>query len=175
MVTLPLEIVAAAITIQYWDSPVSSAVWVTIFLLLIVGINLLGVSGFGEAEFYFSLLKILAIVGFMFVPLPSPSPPFPLFQTNFESILGIILDCGGGPTHDHIGGRYWHNPGAFNSGFKGLCSVFVTAAFAFSGTELVGLAAAETEDVRRSLPRAVKLVFWRISGVSALGCGKGEG
>jgi amino acid transporter len=51
--------------------------------------------------------------------------------------------------------------------------VFVTAAFAFSGTELVGLAAAETEDVRRSLPRAVKFVFWRISGVSALGYGKG--
>ena len=39
---------------------------------------------------------------------------------------------------------YWQNPGAFNNGFKGLCSCFVTAAFAFAGTELVGLAAAET-------------------------------
>lgn len=44
----------------------------------------------------------------------------------------------------------------------GLCSVFVTAAFAFSGTELVGLAAAETANPRKSLPTAIKQVFWRI-------------
>jgi amino acid transporter len=57
----------------------------------------------------------------------------------------------------------WHNPGAFNHGFKGLCSVFVTAAFAFAGTELIGLAAAETENPRKSLPTAIKQVFWRIT------------
>ena len=57
---------------------------------------------------------------------------------------------------------YWISPGAFNNGFKGLCSVFVTAAFAFAGTELVGLAAAETANPRKSLPTAVKQVFWRI-------------
>jgi len=50
-----------------------------------------------------------------------------------------------------------------NHGFKGLCSVFVTAAFSFSGTELVGLAAAETENPRIALPKAVKQVFWRIA------------
>lgn len=58
---------------------------------------------------------------------------------------------------------YWRDPGAFNNGFKGLCSVFVTAAFAFGGTELVGLAAAETANPRKSLPTAVKQVFWRIT------------
>jgi amino acid permease len=95
----------------------------------------------------------------------SPMSP----QTEADSccsILGIILDCGGGPQGKYIGGSNWHNPGAFNYGFKGLCSTFVTAAFAFSGTELVGLAAAETADPRKSLPRAVKQVFWRISLVS---------
>lgn len=86
-----------------------------------------------------------------------------IVQADICSILGIILDCGGGPQGSYIGGKYWHDPGAFNGGFKGLCSVFVTAAFAFSGTELVGLAAAETENPRKSLPRAVKQVFWRIS------------
>lgn len=70
MVTLPLEIVAAAITIQYWNSPVSPAVWVTIFLVLIVIINLFGVKGYGEAEFWFALVKVVAIIGFMYVPLP---------------------------------------------------------------------------------------------------------
>lgn len=78
------------------------------------------------------------------------------------SILGIILDIGGGPQGEYLGGKYWLNPGAFNNGFKGLCSVFVTASFAFAGTELVGLAAAETANPRKSLPTAVKQVFWRI-------------
>ena len=58
---------------------------------------------------------------------------------------------------------YWHNPGAFHHGFKGLCSVFITAAFAFAGTELVGLAAAETTNPRKSIPTAAKQVFWRIT------------
>jgi amino acid transporter len=68
------------------------------------------------------------------------------------------LNCGGGPNEGYIGGRYWTNPGAFHNGFKGLCSVFVTAAFSFAGTELVGLAAAETANPRKSLPTACKQV-----------------
>lgn len=76
--------------------------------------------------------------------------------------MGVILDIGGGPGGSYLGGKYWLDPGAFNNGFKGLCSVFVTAAFAFAGTELVGLAAAETANPRKTLPTAVKQVFWRI-------------
>lgn len=143
LVVLPLEIVAAAITIQYWNSSISPAAWVSIFLIIIVCINLFGVRGYGEAEFVFSIIKVIAVIGFI--------------------ILGIVLDIGGGPDGDYIGGKYWLNPGAFNNGFKGLCSVFVTAAFAFAGTELVGLAAAETTNPRKSLPTAVKQVFWRIA------------
>ena len=143
LVVLPLEIVAAAITVQYWNSHISPAAWVTIFLTMIISINLFGVRGYGEAEFVFSIIKVIAVIGFI--------------------ILGIILDIGGGPGGSYLGGKYWHNPGAFNNGFKGLCSVFVTAAFAFAGTELVGLAAAETANPRKSLPTAVKQVFWRIT------------
>lgn len=80
-----------------------------------------------------------------------------------SSILGIILNCGGGPDTGYIGGSYWQTPGAFHNGFKGFCSVLVTASFAFAGTELVGLAAAETANPRKSLPTAVKQVFWRIA------------
>jgi yeast amino acid transporter len=79
------------------------------------------------------------------------------------SLLGIVLNIGGVPGGGYIGGRYWKEPGAFHNGFKGLCSVFVTAAFAFAGTELVGLAAAETANPRKSLPTAIKQVFWRIT------------
>jgi len=84
-----------------------------------------------------------------------------LLQT--QSLLGIVINCGGYPGGGYIGGRFWQEPGAFNNGFKGLCSVFVTAAFSFAGTELVGLAAAETANPRKSLPTAVKQVFWRLT------------
>jgi yeast amino acid transporter len=79
------------------------------------------------------------------------------------SLLGIVLNCGGTPERGYIGGEFWYDPGAFNNGFKGLCSVFVTAAFSFTGTELVGLAAAETANPRKSFPTAIKQVFWRIT------------
>lgn len=102
-----------------------------------------GVKGYGEAEFLFSIIKVIAVIGFI--------------------LLGIVLNCGGTPDRGYIGGEYWRDPGAFNNGFKGLCSVFVTAAFAFTGTELVGLAAAETANPRKSLPTAIKQVFWRIT------------
>jgi len=82
--------------------------------------------------------------------------------TDQFSILGVIINIGGGPGGAYIGGAYWQNPGAFNNGLKGLCSVLVTAAFAFAGTELVGLAAAETANPRKTLPKAIKQVFWRI-------------
>jgi amino acid transporter len=146
LVVLPLEIVAATFTIEFWTKNtkvVDNNVYVTIFLVLIVIINLFGVKGYGEAEFIFAIIKITAVIGFI--------------------ILGIIINIGGGPEGGYIGGMYWRNPGPFNNGFKGLCSVFVNAAFAFSGTELVGLAAAETANPRKSLPTAVKQVFWRIS------------
>lgn len=149
LVVLPLEILSASLTIQFWNHgkyPVTG--FIAIFLVLIIIINLFGVRGYGEAEFIFASIKVLAIIGFI--------------------LLGIIIDCGGGsdatgPFAGYIGGKFWKDPGAFHNGFKGLCSVFVSAAFAFGGTELVGLAAAETENPRKSLPSAVKQVFWRIA------------
>ncbi|PHH90116.1 hypothetical protein CDD83_4462 [Cordyceps sp. RAO-2017] len=143
LTVLPLEVIAAAMTIRYWNDGLSSSIFVGIFLVAITAINLFGVKGYGEAEFTFSIIKVIAIIGFI--------------------LLGIVLNCGGTPDRGYIGGEFWHNPGAFNNGFKGLCSVFVTAAFAFSGTELVGLAAAETANPRKSLPTAIKQVFWRIT------------
>ncbi len=96
-------------------------------------------------EFILGVIKVTAIIGFI--------------------IMGIVIDTGGVSTdpRGYIGAHYWHDPGAFRNGFKGFCSVFVTAAFAFGGTELVGLAAAEAADPRKSLPKATKQVFWRIT------------
>ena len=65
LVVLPLEIVSASITVQYWDTTTSNAAWVSIFLVVIVAINFFGVKGYGEAEFVFSIIKVIAVIGFM--------------------------------------------------------------------------------------------------------------
>lgn len=81
--------------------------------------------------------------------------------------IAFVLVLGGGPKSgqygEYWGARLWYEPGAFAHGFKGFCSVFVTAAFSFSGTELVGLAAAEARNPVKALPGAIKQVFWRIT------------
>lgn len=147
LVVLPLELTAAGITLQFWEGArnIHISVWITVFLVTVIVINLFGVRGYGEVEYVLGVVKIIAVVGFI--------------------IAAIVINSGGVPTDNrgYIGGRYWDTPGAFRNGFKGFCSVFVTAGFAFSGTELVGLAAAEADDPRKSLPKATKQVFWRIS------------
>jgi amino acid transporter len=62
---LPLEIIAASLTIGFWDEHLTRAIFVTLFLATIVTINMFGVKGYGEAEFTFSLIKIVAVIGFM--------------------------------------------------------------------------------------------------------------
>ncbi len=75
LVVLPLEIVAASITIDYWSPGTSNAAWVAMFWVLIVSINMFGVRGYGEAEFVFSSIKVVAVVGFMYVTSLSLSWP----------------------------------------------------------------------------------------------------
>jgi amino acid transporter len=148
LVTLPFEITAAGLTIGYWHE-YNIGIWIVVFMTTLVIVQFFGVRGYGEVEFVLGVIKIVAVLGFI--------------------IFGIIVNCGGVPTdtRGYIGFRYWKGEDgnhAFRNGFKGFCSVFVTAAFAFGGTELVGLAAAESANPRKSLPKATKQVFWRIAG-----------
>lgn len=160
LVLLPLELVAASITIKYWNDKINSDAWVAIFYATIALANMLDVKSFGETEFVLSMIKILSIIGF--------------------TILGIVLSCGGGPHGGYIGGKYWHDPGAFvghSSGtqFKGLCSVFVTAAFSYSGIEMTAVSAAESKNPRETIPKAAKRTFWLITAsyvtiLTLIGC-----
>lgn len=153
IIVLPLELTVCSFTVQYWNDTVSVAVWITIFWVAIILVNIFGTLGYAEEEFWASWFKLLAIIIFM--------------------IIAVILICGGGPSNgiynEYWGARLWYNPGAFQNGFKGFCAVFVTAAFSFAGTELVGLAAAESNNPTKSLPSAIKQVFWRITLFYILG------
>lgn len=143
-VLLPLECIATAIIIQFWDpqETVPRGVWVAISLFLIIVVNLFGVRGYGEVEFATSFIKVVGCIGFI--------------------LAAIVITCGGSPSGHYMGAHTWHDPGPVANGFKGFCSVFITAAFAFAGTELVGLTAAETHNPRIELPRACKQVVFRV-------------
>lgn len=153
------QLVAGSLTMQYWITKerINPGVWVAIFLVIIVAVNLLGVIFFGEIEFWLSTLKVITIVGLI--------------------ILLLCITLGGSPTHDRIGFRFWKNPGAFleykdsldglfihgsKGRFVSFFSVLVTAVFAFLGTELCGITFAECARPRRAIPKAIKLTFYRI-------------
>ncbi|CAI7618444.1 unnamed protein product [Penicillium bialowiezense] len=148
----PNQMTAGALVISYWipAEKVNPGVWITIFLVLVVAINYFGVKFFGEFEFWLSSFKVIVILGII--------------------LLSFILMLGGGPDHDRKGFRYWKNPGAFNhyvlegpSGrFLAFWSTMVSATFAYLGTELVGVTVGEAQNPRKTIPKAIKLTFYRI-------------
>lgn len=143
VIVLPLELVAASLSIDFWHSDINSVAWVAIFYVVIISLNLLGgTGGFQYTELVASIIKLLGIVGF--------------------DILAIVLICGGAG-NGFIGAKHWHNPGAFSHGFKGVIAVLVSATYSLAGTELVALTTAESKvNPRIALPSAIKMVFYRI-------------
>ncbi|KAK7537145.1 dicarboxylic amino acid permease [Phyllosticta citribraziliensis] len=152
LITTPNQLTAAALVIQYWvpAEKINPGVWITVFLVLILGINYFGIKFFGEFEFWLSSLKVVVIVGLI--------------------LLSLILALGGGPTGDRPGFRYWKNPGAFKpyiaegaeGKFLGFWNSLINAVFAYLGTELVGVTVGEAQNPRRVIPKAIKLTFYRI-------------
>ncbi|PYI08878.1 amino acid permease [Aspergillus sclerotiicarbonarius CBS 121057] len=152
IIVTPNQLTAGALVISYWIHPdrVNAGVWITVFLVLIVTINYFGVRFFGEFEFWLSSFKVIVILGII--------------------LLSFILMLGGGPDHDRKGFRYWKDPGAFNTyidhgaagRFYAFWATMVSATFAYLGTELVGVTVGEAENPRKTIPRAIKLTFFRI-------------
>ncbi|PWY83708.1 proline-specific permease [Aspergillus sclerotioniger CBS 115572] len=155
---LASEVTAAGIIIQYWTTSINVGVWITIILLVILVLNVVAVSWYGEAEFWFATLKILAIIGLI--------------------ILGIVLFFGGGPNHDRLGFRYWDNPGAFNpylvagstGRFLDFWTAFIKSGFSFIfSPELITTAAGEVEAPRRNIPKATNRFIYRVFTFYILG------
>ncbi|GMM56649.1 amino acid transporter [Maudiozyma humilis] len=143
----PLELVTASMTIKYWTTKVDPDVFVIIFYVLIVAINVVGgAAGYAEAEFFFNSCKILMMAGFF--------------------ILGIIIICGGAGNDGYIGGKYWHDPGAFRGDkpidhFKGVVGTLVNAAFSFGQSEFIAITASEQSNPRKAIPSAAKKIIYR--------------
>ncbi|RFU32755.1 hypothetical protein B7463_g3572, partial [Scytalidium lignicola] len=150
-ITYALELTASGLIIQYWDQKLSIGIFIAVFWVIITLINFLPVSFYGETEFVLSSVKVLTVVGWL--------------------IFAICIDAGAGQ-HGYLGFHTWGNPGAFapyllNSDgalakFVGFWSVLIQAGFSYQGTELVGIAAGETENPRKNVPSAIRKTFYRI-------------
>lgn len=151
------EASAAAILVAYWTD-ISTGVVITVSLILILAINLAPVHWFGESEVISGSIKVLCFLGLV--------------------IVSIVITAGGGPTHEKIGFRYWHDPGAWTnyndiSGstghFLGFLSALVNASFSFVGIETVVISAAESMDPHRTVPKSASNVTYRIGFFYILG------
>lgn len=114
-------------------------------IILFLCLNLLTVKLFGEAEFWFAIIKIIAIISLIAIGI--------LFIFNhFKSASGVTTSLS----------NIWNDGGFFPTGFTGFVAGFQIAAFAFVGVELVGTTAAETKDPEKTLPRAINAIPVRV-------------
>ncbi|TJY41782.1 amino acid permease [Cohnella pontilimi] len=141
-ITIAAEIAAANLIVKFWLPGSSTLLWSILFLGIMVVFNYLSVRAYGESEYWFALIKVVTVVVFI--------------VTGLLMILGIM---GGGPTGLS---RFTEGDAPFHGGFFAMLGVFMTAGFSFQGTELIGVAAGESEDPARNVPKAVKQIFWRI-------------
>lgn len=141
---IPVELTAASILMQYWFPHVPIGIWGALFLILIVGLNFFHVRLYGESEYWFSFIKISAVIIFIIV--------------GTLMIFGLL-----GTDHTTIGFQNWKIGDApFHKGILGMLAAFLVVGFSFQGTELVGVAAGEVKDPHKSVPKAIRNTFWRI-------------
>ncbi|EGM4192752.1 phenylalanine transporter [Salmonella enterica] len=133
---------AAGIYMQYWLPDVPTWVWAAVFFIIINAVNLVNVRLYGETEFWFALIKVLAIIGMI---------GFGLW----------LLFSGHGGEHASID-NLWRYNGFFATGWHGLLLSLAVIMFSFGGLELIGITAAEARDPQKSIPKAVNQVVYRI-------------
>ena len=111
-------------------------------MLVIVILNLLSASAYGESEFWFAGIKVVTVLVFLVV--------------GVATIFGIIGGHAVGFSNFTVG------EAPFVGGAKSIFMIFLIAGFSFQGTELVGIAAGESEDPDKNIPKAINSIFWRI-------------
>jgi D-serine/D-alanine/glycine transporter len=145
IVTGMADMTAIAAYVQFWFPALPAWIPALLCVLLLLGLNLVTVKLFGELEFWFALIKIVAIVALIAIGIG-------LVAWGFQSPSG----------HAASVANLWNDGGFFPRGWSGFFAGFQIAVFAFVGIELVGTAAAETADPMKNLPRAVNSIPIRV-------------
>ncbi|WP_062034141.1 amino acid permease [Acinetobacter sp. BMW17] len=142
-ITVAFELVAVQFIMKFWFPDLPGFYWSALFLAVVFGINALTVKGFGESEFFFSLVKVLAIIVFIII--------------GIFMIAKIMMTPGVATFANWTKGE-----APFVGGLSALIGVAMIAGFSFQGTEMVGVAAGESKDPQKTIPIAIKQIFWRI-------------
>jgi L-asparagine permease len=142
-----VDITAVALYMRYWGTFADVPQWVFALgaLAFVGGMNMVAVKWFGEMEFWFSLIKVAALVIFLVVGL---------------AILVMGHDVAGATPGLHLVAE---NGGIFPHGLLPAIVIVQGVVFAYAGIELIGTAAGEAQDARKVLPRAINSVMWRIA------------
>ena len=136
------ELTAVAVYVQYWFPQVEPWQTTAFFFLCINAINLAQVGFFGEMEFWFAVIKVVAIV--------------------LMIALGCFLLASGQAGPEAGLSNLWTHGGFFPNGWAGVVTSLAVVAFSFGGLELVGIAAAETDNPRKTIPKAINQLIYRI-------------
>lgn len=136
------ELTAVAKYINYWWPHIPSWVSVLFFFVVITAINLTNVKFYGESEFWLAIIKVVAVISMI--------------------IFGLYLLFTAGPDSTALFSNLWTHGGFFPNGFDGLFYMLAFLMFAFGGIELIGMAAAEADDPKKTIPKAINQVVIRI-------------
>ena len=138
------EITVAGVYVNYWFPDIPQWLTALAVLVVITTINLANVKAFGEFEFWFALIKVVAIIGMILLGL---------------GIIFLGIGNGGQPIgFDNL----WIHGGFIPNGIKGILMSLVLVMFSFGGVELVGITAGEAKNPQKSIPSAINNVVWRI-------------
>lgn len=138
------DVTAFGIYMGFWFPDVPRWIWVLAIIFFIGALNMLHVKVFGEVEFWFTLVKIIAIIAMI-------------------AAGAAILIFGFGVHDTSVGvSNLWSDGGFFATGFGGFIGSFAIVMFAFGGTEIIGVTAGEAEDPERTIPKAINTVPVRI-------------
>jgi lysine-specific permease len=141
-VTLAAELVAGSIIMQYWFPNIPGIYFSIIFFVFLFILNYTSARSFGEAEYWFAGIKVTTTIVFIFC--------------GILMIIGVIGGRSPGFSNWMIGDA------PFVGGFSEIIAVLLIAGFSFQGTELVGIAAGESDNPEVNVPKAISSVFWRI-------------
>ncbi|WP_375739211.1 amino acid permease [Pseudomonas boanensis] len=143
--TVGLEFTAAGMLMGRWFPDVPIWYWSALFVAVLFSLNALTTRAFGEAEYWFSGIKVAAILGFI--------------------VVGILAIFGGLPLASGEPAPMFNNlvgDSLFPNGISAVFAVMMTVVYAFQGCEIMGVAAGETENPEKSIPRAVRNVVFRV-------------
>ena len=144
VLVIPLEANAAATILHAWFPNIAIWVFTLVITLLLTVTNLFSVKNYGEFEFWFALIKVVAIIGFVLLGLAAI---FGLLPTSQASGVSHLFDT----------------QGFMPNGMGAVLAAMLTTMFSFMGTEIVTIAAAESKDPEKQITKATNSVIWRIA------------